>query len=212
MDRRNTDERATPPRRRRVLILIKCMGYGGAERLVVSMMRHRDRDRFDYEVAYVLEDRDTLVPQLRERWCRRALPGSPGRSRRALDVASAHPPRRGPLRRRALAPPVCGNLWPARCVDTFPPSCARVHGAQHVGQDGAGSQGLEQGDHRPGRPVARRVGGLPAVSAAVSPTSRAGGRARDRARADPRWHAPPKRVATSSCARSSVCPTTSSSS
>ncbi len=47
-------------------MLIKCMGHGGAERLVVSMMRHRDRDRFDYEVAYVLEDRNTLVPQLRE--------------------------------------------------------------------------------------------------------------------------------------------------
>ncbi len=66
MERGNTDERATSPQRRRVLVLIKCMGYGGAERLVVSMMRHRDRDRFDYEVAYVLEDRDTLVPQLRD--------------------------------------------------------------------------------------------------------------------------------------------------
>jgi glycosyltransferase involved in cell wall biosynthesis len=42
------------------------MGHGGAERLVVSMVRHRDRERFDYEVAYVLEDRDTLVPQLRD--------------------------------------------------------------------------------------------------------------------------------------------------
>jgi glycosyltransferase involved in cell wall biosynthesis len=66
MDRVNIEERATLPRRCRVLILIKCMGYGGAERLVVSMMRHRDRDRFEYEVAYVLEDRDTLVPQLRD--------------------------------------------------------------------------------------------------------------------------------------------------
>ena len=65
MDRRETD-RATPPRKRKALVLIKCMGHGGAERLVLSMIRHRDSTRFDYEVAYVLEDRDTLVPQLRE--------------------------------------------------------------------------------------------------------------------------------------------------
>jgi glycosyltransferase involved in cell wall biosynthesis len=66
MDRSETEERATPPRRRKVLVLIKCMGHGGAERLVVSMMRHRDRHRFDYEVAYILEERNTLVPQLRD--------------------------------------------------------------------------------------------------------------------------------------------------
>jgi glycosyltransferase involved in cell wall biosynthesis len=66
MNGRDTRHEATPPRRPRVLVLIKCMGHGGAERLVVSMMRHRDRQRFDYEVAYVLEDRDTLVPELRE--------------------------------------------------------------------------------------------------------------------------------------------------
>jgi glycosyltransferase involved in cell wall biosynthesis len=65
-DRDDTGEKTLSLPKRKVLVLIKCMGHGGAERLVVSMMRHRDRDRFDYEVAYVLKDRDTLVPQLRQ--------------------------------------------------------------------------------------------------------------------------------------------------
>jgi hypothetical protein len=66
MDQSNTYGGTASPRRREALVLIKCMGRGGAEGLVVSMMRHRDRDRFDYEVAYVLEDHNTLVPELRE--------------------------------------------------------------------------------------------------------------------------------------------------
>jgi glycosyltransferase involved in cell wall biosynthesis len=52
------------PQRRRVLVLIKCLGYGGAEQLLVHMMRHRDRERFDYEVAYVLESENELVPEV----------------------------------------------------------------------------------------------------------------------------------------------------
>jgi glycosyltransferase involved in cell wall biosynthesis len=52
--------------RRRVLVLIKCLGYGGAEQLLVHMMRHRSEAAFDYEVAYVLANERTLVPQLEE--------------------------------------------------------------------------------------------------------------------------------------------------
>src|SRR5271155_1783015 len=52
--------------RRRVLLLIKCLGYGGAERLLVQMVRQRDQTRFDYEVAYILAAEDTLVPELEE--------------------------------------------------------------------------------------------------------------------------------------------------
>jgi glycosyltransferase involved in cell wall biosynthesis len=66
MDETDSSSVTTSPRRRKVLVLIKCMGYGGAEQLVVSTIRHGDRERFDYEVAYVLEDRDALVPQLRD--------------------------------------------------------------------------------------------------------------------------------------------------
>ena len=49
----------------RVLLVIKCLGYGGAERLLVDMVARSDRTRFSYEVAYVLRDQDALVPAIR---------------------------------------------------------------------------------------------------------------------------------------------------
>jgi glycosyltransferase involved in cell wall biosynthesis len=55
---------AAPAARRRVLLLIKGLGAGGAERLLVNMVRLRDRQRFDYEVAYILEDSNSLVSEL----------------------------------------------------------------------------------------------------------------------------------------------------
>ena len=59
-----TSQGAVGSPRRRVLVLIKCLGYGGAEQLLVHMVRHRDRERFDYEVAYVLESENALVPEV----------------------------------------------------------------------------------------------------------------------------------------------------
>jgi L-malate glycosyltransferase len=50
---------------RRVLLVIKCLGYGGAERLLVDMVATVDRTRFNFEVAYVLRDQDALVPMIR---------------------------------------------------------------------------------------------------------------------------------------------------
>lgn len=50
--------------RTRVLLCIKCLGYGGAERLLVSAAGLRDRSRFEYEVAYVLPSKDALVPEV----------------------------------------------------------------------------------------------------------------------------------------------------
>ena len=50
--------------RPRVLLVIKCMGYGGAERLLVDLVAARDRDAFDYEFAYVLASENTLVPAI----------------------------------------------------------------------------------------------------------------------------------------------------
>ncbi len=50
--------------RPRVLLLIKGLGLGGAERLLVDVVGARDRQRFDYEVAYVLSDQDALVPTM----------------------------------------------------------------------------------------------------------------------------------------------------
>ena len=53
-----------PGRPLRVLLVIKCLGYGGAERLLVDMMAAGDRERLHCEVAYVLRDQDALVPAL----------------------------------------------------------------------------------------------------------------------------------------------------
>ncbi len=50
--------------RPRVLLLIKGLGLGGAERLLVDVVGARDPTRFDYEVAYVLADQDALVPAM----------------------------------------------------------------------------------------------------------------------------------------------------
>ncbi|HTZ10133.1 MAG TPA: glycosyltransferase [Acidimicrobiales bacterium] len=45
----------------RVLVLIKGLGVGGAERLLVDMLAVRDRERFDYEVAYVTAAQGALA-------------------------------------------------------------------------------------------------------------------------------------------------------
>jgi glycosyltransferase involved in cell wall biosynthesis len=55
-----------PADRPRVLILIKGLGIGGAERLISDGAEHWDRDRFDYRVAYVLPWKDQLVRSIRE--------------------------------------------------------------------------------------------------------------------------------------------------
>ncbi|MGH2636009.1 MAG: glycosyltransferase [Actinomycetota bacterium] len=51
--------------KRRVLLLVKGLGRGGAEQLLVSAARHLDRTRFDYEAAYLLPYKDALVDDLR---------------------------------------------------------------------------------------------------------------------------------------------------
>jgi glycosyltransferase involved in cell wall biosynthesis len=50
--------------RSRVLILIKGLGRGGAEQLLVSAVPYLDRTRFDFEVAYLLPWKDALVGEL----------------------------------------------------------------------------------------------------------------------------------------------------
>jgi glycosyltransferase involved in cell wall biosynthesis len=50
----------------RVLWLIKGLGRGGAEQLLVSAAAHRDRDRFRYEAAYVLPWKSALVGELED--------------------------------------------------------------------------------------------------------------------------------------------------
>jgi glycosyltransferase involved in cell wall biosynthesis len=48
----------------RVLVLIKGLGIGGAEKLISEGARFWDRERFDYSVAYVLPWKDQLVDDL----------------------------------------------------------------------------------------------------------------------------------------------------
>ena len=48
--------------RARVLLLVKGLGPGGAERLLLAAAAGRDRARFDYEVAYLLPWKTALVP------------------------------------------------------------------------------------------------------------------------------------------------------
>jgi L-malate glycosyltransferase len=50
--------------RPRILILIKGLGMGGAERLIVEAAHSWDRTAFDYRVAYILPWKDHLVPRL----------------------------------------------------------------------------------------------------------------------------------------------------
>jgi glycosyltransferase involved in cell wall biosynthesis len=50
--------------RTRILILIKGLGIGGAERLISDGAEHWDRERFEYRVVYVLPWKDHLVTSL----------------------------------------------------------------------------------------------------------------------------------------------------
>ncbi|MFN2347669.1 MAG: glycosyltransferase [Dermatophilaceae bacterium] len=57
------DQPGDPEQRIRVLWLIKGLGPGGAEQLLLQAARVVDRERFDYEVAYVRPDKTHLVPE-----------------------------------------------------------------------------------------------------------------------------------------------------
>ena len=51
---------------KRILQVIKGLDRGGAERLLVDMLRYRDAAAFDYEVAYLLRGSDAMVPSIEE--------------------------------------------------------------------------------------------------------------------------------------------------
>ncbi|MGH2817500.1 MAG: glycosyltransferase [Actinomycetota bacterium] len=51
---------------KRVVLLIKGLGRGGAEQLLVSAAPYLDRSRFEYEVAYLLPHKDALVGELQQ--------------------------------------------------------------------------------------------------------------------------------------------------
>lgn len=105
--------------RKRILVLIKGLGIGGAETLVAEAARMWDRERFDYRVAYMLPWKDQLVAPLMEAgvevtpldW--RGAPGSRAalRLRRLVagwrpDIIHSHLPSAG-LLARIVAPRGC---------------------------------------------------------------------------------------------------------
>jgi glycosyltransferase involved in cell wall biosynthesis len=51
---------------KRVLMLIKGLGRGGAERFLVSLIQHADRSLFDFQVAYLLPAEEALRGELEE--------------------------------------------------------------------------------------------------------------------------------------------------
>ena len=149
-----TDPSPAPAERARVLWLIRGLGPGGAEHLLVAAARAADREHFDVSVAYLMPEKDALVPELREagvevmclqarrppdlRWARRL--------RRLLrdhpvDIVHAHSPLAAAVSRvvaRTLPRrirPVCvsteHNLWAAYATPSMVANALTLPLARH---------------------------------------------------------------------------------
>ena len=103
----------------RILVLIKGLGIGGAEKLISEGARYWDRDRFDYSVAYVLPWKDQLVGELEKLGIDVELLGTDRGltpitltrfrqviRRRSIDLVHAHLPTMGIVARLASPVPV----------------------------------------------------------------------------------------------------------
>jgi glycosyltransferase involved in cell wall biosynthesis len=88
---------------KRVLVLIKGLGRGGAEQLLASAAPYLDRSRLSYEVAYVLPWKNALVAELERHGLRVTCLGDGRRSawlprlrslvrERGIDLVHAHLP------------------------------------------------------------------------------------------------------------------------
>lgn len=86
-----------------ILLLIKGLGRGGAEQLLVSAAPYLNRSRFRYEVAYLLPEKDALAAELAGHGIEvSCLGGRPGRAwlgrlraltqERRIDLIHAHLP------------------------------------------------------------------------------------------------------------------------
>ena len=125
----------------RVLWLIKGLGPGGAETLLAANARARDRDHFDYAAAFVVPEKQALVPALENAGVAVTSLGTRGRAdlrwpwrlRRRLaeqpvDVVHAHSPliaavarivaRTLPRTARPVTVSTEHNVWPAYAVST----------------------------------------------------------------------------------------------
>lgn len=77
------EDSARPRQRVRVLWLIKGLGPGGAEQLLLQAARVVDKDQFDYSIAYVRPDKTHLVPELEDAGIPTSRLGAGRRSRGA---------------------------------------------------------------------------------------------------------------------------------
>lgn len=105
--------------RRGILVLIKGLGIGGAERLLADAAQHWDHVAFEYHLAYVLPWKDKLVEPISNTgvrvWCIGGTRGldisTPVRLRRLIreiapDLIHAHLPATGILARLASSLPL----------------------------------------------------------------------------------------------------------
>jgi glycosyltransferase involved in cell wall biosynthesis len=97
----------------RVLLLIKGLARGGAEQLLASAAPHMDRTRHGFEIAYLLPERNEMVPELEAAGLRvTCLNGARGMGwtsrlrklirERRIDIVHAHSPYAAALARVAL--------------------------------------------------------------------------------------------------------------
>ncbi len=102
-----------------ILVLVKGLGIGGAEKLISEGARFWDRDRFDYTVAYFLPWKDQLVSEIEDLGIEVVLlgsergltPRSATRLRgfvkdRGIDLIHAHLPTMGVVARLSSPVPV----------------------------------------------------------------------------------------------------------
>ncbi len=164
-----------PGRPVRVLWLIKGLGLGGAERLLVSMAQARDRTMFEYEAAYLLPWKDALVEALEAE----GVPVSCLGGGRELDLRWA-----ARLRRRLVERPV-------DIVHVHSPYVASVARAVLAGLPRSRRPRLVSTEHiawdrlaRATRVSNRLTGGVDAARLAVSEEVRASVPARARRRVE----------------------------
>jgi glycosyltransferase involved in cell wall biosynthesis len=124
--------------RKRILVLIKGLGRGGAEQLIANAIPYLDRERFEYIVAYLLPHKDAHADQLREAGISLVCLGSVGTSslrwtaslrslvsRCSIDLVHAHLPYTGIVARIAtigLPIPIVyteHNVWEMYRRDTY---------------------------------------------------------------------------------------------
>ena len=150
----------------RVLVLIKGLGIGGAEKLISEGARFWDRDSFEYTVAYVLPWKDQLVGALEDQGVevhmiggeRGLTPPTVGRLRSLVkdldvDLIHAHLPTMGIVAR--IASPVPVVYTEHNMADSYRP-ITRFLNRRHIWSECGGDRGL-RGRRQLSEHMARRA-------------------------------------------------------